>query len=274
MPEWIVLGGSVPGDRLPSGPFRPLWAPHFAQIGAPGQCDVGRPSFPTMRIPFALERYKGILPRCVGTNWETDNMFRSRQRRHRYRSSDPTPPAPEDDTSAPVDAAEAWKAVGLVNDWVRHAETKAAATLATAGVIGGVLYNLVKNQTEFSLTIKIFGPTSGGLAFGAAIASVIALWPRLRPSDDPTSLLYFDHIARKYPKDHQGPEYVSALKALVSDPDRLLEQLGQQVWANARVARRKFRWAGWAMVGLIGSALALAVVSVRLALLSMGVWDG
>ena len=28
------------------------------------------------------------------------------------------------------------------------------------------------------------------------------------------------------------------------------------------------------MVALIGSALALAVVSVRLALLSMGIWDG
>ena len=151
----------------------------------------------------------------------------------------------EDDGSAPVDAAEAWKAVGLVNDWVRHAETKAAATLATSGVIGGILFNLVKNQTEFSLTLKIFGPVCGALAFAAAIAAVVALWPRLRATEPPTSLLYSDHIARKYPRDNQFTEYVAALKGLVADPDSLLEQLGQQVWANARVARRKFRWAGW-----------------------------
>lgn len=63
-------------------------------------------------------------------------------------------------------------------------------TLATSGVIGGVLFNLVKDQTEFSLTIKIFGPASGALAFGAAIAAVVALWPRLRATEPPTSLLY------------------------------------------------------------------------------------
>ncbi|MDP9824062.1 Pycsar system effector family protein [Nocardioides massiliensis] len=200
-------------------------------------------------------------------------MSRTRRLRHRYRASAPVTEV-EEDASAPVDAAEAWKAVGLVNEWVRHAETKAAAALATAGVIGGVLFSLVKDQTVFSLTIKIFGPASGALAFAAGIAAVVALWPRLRATEPPTSLLYFDHIARKYPRNNQGAEYVAALKGLVADPDGLLEQLGQQVWANARVARRKFRWAGWAMVALIGSAMALSVVSVRLALLSMGIWDG
>jgi len=197
-------------------------------------------------------------------------MSLTRWLRNPYRTSEPPLQAVEDDGSAPVDAAEAWKAVGLVNDWVRHAETKAAATLATSGVIGGVLFNLVKNQTEFSLTIKILGPASGVLAFGAAIAAVVALWPRLRTTESPTSLLYFDHIARRYPRDNQVTEYVAALKGLVADPDGLLEQLGQQVWANARVARRKFRWAGWAMIALMGSALALSVVTARLALLSIG----
>ena len=190
--------------------------------------------------------------------------------RHPCRGCAPSAPSVAEDGSAPVEAAEAWKAVGLVNDWVRHAETKAAVTLATSGVIGGVLFNLVRNQAEFGLTIKIFGPAAGVLAFGAAVAAVVALWPRLRATEPPTSLLYFDHIARKYPIDHQVTEYVAALKRLVADPDGLLDELGHQVWANARVARRKFRWASWAMVALLGSALAVSVVSVRLALLSIG----
>lgn len=32
----------------------------------------------------------------------------------------------------------------LVNDWIKHAETKAAGILAAAGVSAGILYNLVK----------------------------------------------------------------------------------------------------------------------------------
>ena len=53
-----------------------------------------------------------------------------------------------------VDAAEAWKAASLVNDWVRHAETKSAGVLAASGVVGGVLYNLVKGLTDFDCWIR------------------------------------------------------------------------------------------------------------------------
>lgn len=116
-------------------------------------------------------------------------MSRTNRLRYLFRTSAPPPQAVEDDWIAPVDAAEAWKAVGLVNEWVRHAERKAAATLATSGVIGGVLFNLVKDPTEFSLTINILGPVCGALAFRAAIASVVALWPRLRATEPPTSLV-------------------------------------------------------------------------------------
>ena len=39
---------------------------------------------------------------------------------------------------------QAWKALGLVNEWVRHAETKVAATLAATGVTAGALLNGVR----------------------------------------------------------------------------------------------------------------------------------
>jgi hypothetical protein len=186
-----------------------------------------------------------------------------------------TPPpdsaAPDGEDPA-VEAAEAWKAVGLVNDWVRHAETKAATTLAASGVIGGVLYNLVKAQTDIGLTLTIAAPLSAALAVAAAVCAVVALWPRLRSREAPTNALYFDHIARRHPKSAAG--YIRELKEMIADPDVLLDHLGQQVWANARVARRKYRWAGWALVALMGAALALAVVALKLALLSIGVLDG
>lgn len=173
----------------------------------------------------------------------------------------------ESDVDPTVDAAEAWKAVGLVNDWVKHAETKAAATLAAAGVMGGVLYNLVKSQTTFDCLMRLAAPVCGLLIVAAAGCAILALWPRLAGNESPTSALYFDHIARKHP--HSPIEYVKELRALVLAPDELLTQLGQQVWANARVARRKYRAVGWGLVFLFSAGAALALVALDLALRSV-----
>ncbi|BBC69062.1 DUF5706 domain-containing protein (plasmid) [Mycobacterium marinum] len=171
------------------------------------------------------------------------------------------------DVDPAVDAAEAWKAVGLVNDWVKHAETKAAATLAAAGVMGGVLYNLVKSQTSYDCLMQLAAPLCGLLIVAAAGFAIAALWPRLARSDPPTNALYFDHIARKHP--HSPTGYVEELRALVLAPDQLLTQLGQQVWANARVARRKYQAVGLGLVFLFSAGAALGLVALDLALRSV-----
>ncbi|WP_079619277.1 Pycsar system effector family protein [Mycobacteroides abscessus] len=173
----------------------------------------------------------------------------------------------EHDLDPTVDAAEAWKAVGLVNDWVKHAETKAAATLAAAGVMGGVLYNLVKSQTVFDCLMTLTAPLCGLLIVATAGCAIVALWPRLARNESPTSALYFDHIARKHP--HSSSDYVKELRALVLAPDELMTQLGQQVWANACVARRKYQAVGWGLVFLFSAGAALALVALDLALRSV-----
>ena len=86
------------------------------------------------------------------------------------------------------------------------------------------------------------------MLFAAAFA-VLALWPRLRRSEPPTSVLFFDHIARRHPT--TPDKYIEELRAVVTTPDGLLDELGQQVWAIAHVARRKYRWAGWGLVALL-----------------------
>lgn len=166
-----------------------------------------------------------------------------------------------------IDAAEAWKAMGLVNDWVKHAETKAATTLAAAGVIGGVLYNLVKDLTTFDCLMKLAVPLCGSLILIAAGCAIAALWPRLARGGPPTSTLYFDHIARKHPD--FAAAYVEELRALVCSPDELISQIGQQVWSNARVARRKYQAVGWGLVALFSAGAALAFVVLDLAVRSV-----
>lgn len=181
-----------------------------------------------------------------------------------HEVTDPPVDPPADPT---VDAAEAWKAVSLVNDWVKHAETKAAATLAAAGVMGGVLYNLVKGQTVYDCLLTVVAPLCGFLVVAAAVSAVVALWPRLAHHEEPTSLLYFDHIARRHP--HSPVGYIEELRALLLSPDDLVNQLGQQVWANARVARRKFQAVGWGLAFLFTAAAALGLIALDLALRSV-----
>ncbi len=181
------------------------------------------------------------------------------------------PPKSPDIDPVP-DPDGAWKTLSLVNDWIKHAETKAGATLAGTGVAGGVLYNLVKDQRNFGLVLAVSASLCGLFIVLAGFGAVVALWPRLKAREEPTSRLYFSHIARRHSDGSAG--YVSELRELVDSPDALVEELGQQIWSNSRVAHTKYRWASRATGALGVAVLALGVVALYLALKSIGVSDG
>ncbi|MFF3289129.1 Pycsar system effector family protein [Streptomyces sp. NPDC003023] len=167
------------------------------------------------------------------------------------------PPTSPEPLPAPS-ADHAWKALALVVDWIKHAETKAGVTLAGAGVAGGVLYNLLKDVTTPSswlilcAALCVLGLVATGLCAG------LALWPRLRMKEEPTSLLYFHHIARGHP---QSDTYTASLISLTGDINALIEEIAKQGWANSKVAHEKYMWGGWAIRFLISSLAALAVTA-------------
>jgi len=173
-----------------------------------------------------------------------------------------TPAPPPEPTSDPD---QAWKTLSLVNDWVKHAEAKIAATLAAAGVAAGVLFNLVKDQQERSLSLNITAAASGFLLVTTAVLAALALRPRLRlkfwRQEPATSPLYFTHIARKYPVD-AGDRYADVLKELTVDPDQLTKEIARQVHANATVAHRKYRLVHGAIGTLLLGLLLLAAVAL------------
>lgn len=43
-----------------------------------------------------------------------------------------------------VDPGKAWKALGVIIDWVKHAEAKAGVTLAVVGVVSAVCITLLR----------------------------------------------------------------------------------------------------------------------------------
>jgi Family of unknown function (DUF5706) len=180
------------------------------------------------------------------------------------------------------DPDQAWKALSLVNDWIRHAEAKATATLAAAGVTGGVLYNLVQPQNRPSLVLDVIATINALMIIVSGGSAIMALVPRLKVrkskpintntsatsrlqgsgilvTEDPVNLLFFRDIARHYRGD--APTYTQVLSTLTSDPVRLTEHIGQQVHANSDVAHRKYGWANRAAICLALDLIALGITA-------------
>ena len=156
----------------------------------------------------------------------------------------------------------AWKALSLVNDWIKHAETKAGATLAAAGVVGGVLFNLMKGRHNAGWNLDLAATVCGGAALATGVLAAVSLWPRLGHKEDPTSALYFSHIARKH---ETQASYHETLKLLTVDSDLLIKEIAGQVYVNAGIAHKKFIWSGWALRALVLAFGALGLVTIIIA---------
>lgn len=150
---------------------------------------------------------------------------------------------------------DAWRLLNSVNEWVRYADAKASGALAGAGVLTGALATAglsekYKNAPDAAVC---FGVISGGFAIVAAAIALWSLLPTLR-AGEPASLIYFEHVARKYKGDTKG--HAAAVKALLTNEDEYFEQVAAQVWANSKVARSKFLASAWALT-VLGVAVLL-----------------
>lgn len=153
---------------------------------------------------------------------------------------------------ATADSTVAWRILGLVNEWIRHAETKAVGTLAAAGVSAGVLYNLTRDVSDPSYVLVVVAVLCAACIAGGGLFAAWALKPRLRATEQPTSRLYFHHIARRHPRPTEGDAYLAELQELTGDPAALTADISSQILANAHVATHKFR------AGNLGLTLVLA----------------
>ncbi|MBK6871325.1 MAG: hypothetical protein IPG94_08045 [Kineosporiaceae bacterium] len=168
----------------------------------------------------------------------------------------------------PPDPDQAWKALSLVNDWVKHAETKLGVTLAATGVTGGVLFNLVKDRGHASAIFNLSAAVCGVAIFVAGVCAMAGLYPRLRLQQthppDTANPLFFHDVARAYQGD--SPSYAAVLHTLTTNRDDLVRHLSQQIHANATVAQRKYRWADRAIRALLVDVLTLGAVATIIAM--------
>lgn len=163
------------------------------------------------------------------------------------------------------------KSLSLTNEWVRFLDTKATAVLAANAAIAAALASVAKDGGWYLL------PPLIGILF-SIYHGILCIAPRLYPTRgalpnlldvvgpphftatalEKTSVIFFEHVAEHA----NGAAFLAASREIYSDPERLLEHVAEQVWANARVARNKSYHVGravqffvWALLLGIGSAV-------------------
>jgi hypothetical protein len=164
------------------------------------------------------------------------------------------------------DPEQSWRILSLVNDWIKHAETKAAGTLAAAGVIGGVLFSLVKDQHDTGKVLAVAAVTCATFVILGGLAAAWALRPLLWSRDEPTSHLYFHHIARAHLRKTKGENYLTALRELTQNQEALVAEIAAQVWSNAQVAKSKYRWANVGLTFILLALISLGATAMCVAL--------
>lgn len=153
-----------------------------------------------------------------------------------------------------------WKTLDLVLSLIKHAETKAIATLAASGVVGQILFALVQpGSKKAPIAVLVSAGVCALFVTGSGLCAMCVLWPRLKSGDSASNLLYFGDFMGDRSLTRQ--RYVQAMVELSRRPDDIAEQLAAQVWANADVARRKFRFADSAVSCLLVAMVVLAVTA-------------
>lgn len=163
------------------------------------------------------------------------------------------------------DPGHAWNVLTVVNESIKHAETKGALILGAAGAVGSLLYSVYGNQEHHGVIVDIAVAVCGLSAVAAATFAALGLTPRLRSRDNASSVVYFHHIARRHRTAAESADYGDLLKAVSSDHDRLLTDLATQIWANAHVARQKFLMARLGTIAILTAFGALAAIVVMTA---------
>lgn len=153
---------------------------------------------------------------------------------------------------------DVWKSLAQVNDWIKVADAKAVALLAGSGILGGFVVRALPAWREWGTapwyhSFLLLSTASLSLAI---FLSLSALMPKLK-AGEPRSLVYFDHIARRY---EDFKPFKKNYLAMINRDEQLREQLTEQLWATSRVARRKFVRVTYALLAAV-AAIILAGIS-------------
>lgn len=186
-------------------------------------------------------------------------LRRSRRRAAAGRSDDALTPAAKPPNPDPD---HAWRALALMNEWIRHSDAKAGVTLAFVGVLGTMTFNLVKDFHPRDAVFDTLTVVACTLLVLTAALCVWTLTPRLKDRDadsEAINRLFFASIDRHFRGERK--RYSEVLRTLAADPVELVADLADQIHANARIATVKASCAKWAIRSALAAGAAVALLA-------------
>lgn len=147
-------------------------------------------------------------------------------------------------------------------DWISHAEVKAAfiVTLDVAMLAALSAVFMAVPVAERAGAPSIFAIVAAGLLVAALACVTMSVKPRT--GGPPTSFIFFGKIANVARAD-----YVDSFQR--ATPDKLLQDLLDQIHRNAEIACEKYLWVkyamGWSLLSLIPFVIAIGYLTKVLA---------
>lgn len=152
----------------------------------------------------------------------------------------------------------AWKVLLVTNDWIRHADSKIAVTLAFITATGVMLFNLVHDLGTWKCTTIVFTLGTILALVGAMVFSTSALAPRTKASKGtPPNPLFFGAIASM-----DKASYLTTLSTLTSAPEELVLKTADQVHENSVIATKKHQRVKIAIRFELAAAVSVALLGL------------
>lgn len=138
-----------------------------------------------------------------------------------------------------------WRIYATINEWIKFSDTKAAVILGTDGVIAGII--LTNFVTIRSMLYKYPGFyilfSAGALAILLSVYFTVRCLNPTLDVGEADSLIYFAHISKKFKTSH---EYSKEVNKIFNEDSKIEEQINDQIWANSKVAWKKYTAVVWA----------------------------
>lgn len=160
---------------------------------------------------------------------------------------------------------EYWNILGNINDWIKYSDTKATIILTLYGVIITIIYT---NATDSlagisdSNWIICFSILSAITSLLSILFAFLCINPRLK-NDNPTSIIYFGHIQKKF-KD--AKEYAQQSSEVLENSEQHIKELSEQIHTNSNIAWKKFSNVSWS-IRFFALSLALMLLSILIYLI-------
>jgi len=145
-------------------------------------------------------------------------------------------------------------------EWLRFSETKASIVLTSYGVLFTIIYTnavAVFSSIKHPGAVRCFVVLFSLVSLASIISAFLTVRPRLKNSN-PTSILYFRHIFKKY---KTAADYKQAAHVILDDQDQYTSHLTEQIHSISKVANSKYVCAGIA-VWAFAASLVLLVITV------------